>query len=108
MKKVAVMLLGITVFSLYSCSKKEPVVEFTNTTMRTWFDTYCKSCHQSGGSASKDWKYDAADFNNTIKKYIGDIKKEVADKKSMPEGQTLSASELQKFVDWYNAGYPVN
>lgn len=98
----------ISCLGTYSCSKKEPVVEFTNTTMRPWFDTYCKSCHQSGGSADNKWKYDAADFNNTVKKYISSIKKEVADKKTMPEGQTLSASELQKFNDWYNAGYPVN
>lgn len=90
-----------------SCTKKEPVVEFTHTTMRPWFDTYCKSCHASGGSNSGDWKYNSADFNNTVKKYISDIKRTVVDKKSMPQGTTLSATELQKFVDWYNAGYPV-
>lgn len=90
-----------------SCTKKEPVVEFTHTTMRPWFDTYCKSCHASGGSNASDWKYDSGDFNNTVKKYISDIKRTVADNKSMPKGTTLSSAELQKFVDWYNAGYPV-
>lgn len=108
MKKITLALLVVSAMGIYSCTKKEPVVEFTNTTMRAWFDTYCKSCHQSGGSAAKNWKYDGSDFNNTIKKYISDIKKEVVDKKSMPEGQTLSTAELQKFIDWYNAGYPVN
>ncbi len=95
-------------FLLFSCNKTEPNVAFTHTTMKPWFDTYCNSCHASGGSAAKEWKYDSNDFNNTIKNHISSIHSTVATQKSMPQGSTLSAVELQKFVDWYNAGYPIN
>ena len=91
---------------LVGCNKKEAVVPFTHATMKPWFDTHCKNCHADGGSAIKDWEYDSDDFNNTIKKYISDIHHEVAVSKSMPPNG-LNASDLQAFVDWYNAGYPI-
>jgi cytochrome c5 len=76
--------------------------------MKPWFDTYCKSCHASGGSAANKWKYDSDDFNNTIKNQISSIHSTVVIQKSMPQGINLSAAELQKLIDWYNAGYPIN
>lgn len=76
--------------------------------MKPWFDSYCASCHATGTSAANKWLYDASDFNNTVKKHISSIHSEVVTKKSMPQGINLSAVELQKFVDWYAAGYPLN
>lgn len=108
MKKMSLVVCLSIALGIGSCTKKEPVVPFTHATMKPWFDTYCLSCHGSGKSDADAWEYNSNDFNNCIKKYIGDIKKEVVDKKSMPKGNSLSASELQVFIDWYNAGYPIN
>ena len=43
-----------------------------------------------------------------LKNSIHDIYETVYVKKSMPQGTSLSASDLQAFKSWYDAGYPSN
>ncbi len=106
MKYILILFVFVSFGFIFSSCKKEPKAEFKHAAMKPWFDTHCKSCHGKGGSAVLKWKYDSDDFNNTIKNKMDDIHKEVAVNKSMPPNG-ITAAELQKFVDWYNAGYPI-
>lgn len=88
-----------------SCKKSSNVV-FEHATMKPWFDKYCASCHASGKSNAGDWKYDAADYDGTIKNKISKIYQTVYTNKTMPKGTTLSQTDLDAFKSWYDGGYP--
>lgn len=116
--KVKVFLKGLTVLTVIgliisSCSSSSDTVTpsttgtaFTEATMKPWFDTYCASCHASGKSNYKDWLYNPANYETSIKANISKLYSEVYTRKSMPEGTKLSTAELAKFKTWYDAGYP--
>lgn len=113
LKKISITVFAITLgISIISSCKKTTTstskVAFTNATMKPWFDTYCASCHASGKSDSGKWLYDPADYDGSIKAEISTLYREVYTKKSMPEGTSLSTSELAKFKNWYDAGYTAN
>lgn len=90
------------------CKKSSTGVAFTNTEIKSLFDTHCASCHASGKSNSNDWFYDPSDYDGSIKGEISDLYAEVFTRRSMPIGRTLSADELSKFKAWYDRGYPAN
>jgi uncharacterized membrane protein len=93
-----------------ACQKNDSTAKtaFTNASVKPIFDTKCATCHAASGSNSGSWLYDPADYNASIKNSIQKIYETVYIKKTMPQGSSLSASELQAFKSWYDAGYPSN
>lgn len=93
-----------------SCQKTSNTdkIAFTNTSVKTIFDTKCASCHNASGSNSGAWLYDPSDYTTSIKNRIQKLYETVYVKKSMPQGASLSAADLQAFKSWYDAGYPSN
>jgi cytochrome c5 len=104
--KIIALLLIIIVANLIACKKADKIA-FTNIKAKPWFDTYCASCHASGKSDSKKWLFDPTDFNSSIKDEMPKMHSLVAIQKTMPPSG-MSATELQVFLDWYNAGFPAN
>ncbi len=107
-RNLIIVSIAFIVISIAACKKSCTKVAFTHATMKPWFDTYCASCHASGKSNAGKWLYDPADFTCTIKNNMDNIHSEVAVKKTMPPGGSMTTAELQKFIDWYNAGFPIN
>lgn len=101
-----ILLLSSSAVLMFASSCKKDKTAFTNSTMKPWFDSYCKSCHGSGGANSGDWKYDPTDYSSSIKSKISDIYRVVYTQKTMPQGTTLTQAELDKFKSWYDSGYP--
>jgi mono/diheme cytochrome c family protein len=91
-----------------SCKKNTEKVNFTNSKVKSIFDSRCASCHASGKSNSREWLYDPSDYNGSIKNNINDLYETVYQRKSMPKGSALSSDELSSFKSWYDAGYPAN
>lgn len=105
--------IAFSILALFaSCSKDSSTtlttsaVAFEHATAKPIFDKYCTSCHASGKSNAKDWLYNAADYNTSIKGYISTIYNDVYTKKSMPQGASLTTAELASFKSWYDSGYP--
>lgn len=86
-----------------SCSKSG--VAFEHPTMKPFFDTKCASCHGSGGVAVSSWKYDAKDYEGSIKTHADHIYEQVYMTKSMPPSG-LDSIQLVAFKNWYDSGYP--
>jgi len=104
-------LLSIGIAGLLgSCQKNasSEKIAFTNASVKPIFEAKCASCHSASGSNSGVWLYDASDYNSSIKSPISKLYRSVYTDKSMPRGTSLSASELQAFKTWYDAGYPAN
>jgi mono/diheme cytochrome c family protein len=112
--KTVILSLSILISAMVvtSCKKTATATTtgtaFTHATMKPWFDSYCASCHASGKSDSGKWLYNPNDYENSIKASISSLYRTIYSQKSMPQGQTLSASELASFKTWYDAGYPTN
>jgi mono/diheme cytochrome c family protein len=104
---IFLLFLGICIAAV-GCKKSSSGVAFTNAEVKPIFDSYCSSCHASGGKNSGDWKYDATDYDGSIKGEISKLYSTVYSRRSMPVGRSLSADELSKFKAWYDKGYPAN
>lgn len=97
---------AILVVAFASCKKSSSTAAFEHSTMKPWFDNYCASCHASGKANASNWKYDATDYDNSIKGKISKIYSTVYTNKSMPQGSTVSTTDMAAFKSWYDAGYP--
>jgi hypothetical protein len=94
-----------------SCSKQHEAgpmnIAFEHATMRPWFDTNCASCHATGKSNYLAWHYNSADYEASFDDHeIHHIYEKVYVEKSMPKDKLLSDSEMKKFKDWFEAGFP--
>ena len=110
----AMMLVAIIVSSCVNAGDVTPASTTTTTTttvfehaiMKPWFDTYCASCHATGKSNARDWLYNPANYESSIKGVITNLRSQVVTLRAMPQGISLSAAELNKFKTWYDAGFP--
>jgi len=112
MKKVIFLVLaGILVMpAIISCSKKDnttPDSEKYFPTVKTIISNNCMTCHNSTGTwAGRPTKFDT---DADISALAGAIKSAVADpvtitNKRMPQGGSLSASDIDVIVKWFNKG----
>jgi hypothetical protein len=107
LKLLAIALLLVTTLIITnSCGNQVDKISFTHPTMKPWFDSKCASCHASGASAASKWKYDASDYDGSIKTHIDHIYQVVYTDKIMPPPSGLDSTNLANFKAWYDAGYP--
>lgn len=103
--RTILLISGMTLLmGIISCKKDKTA--FEHSVMKPWFDSNCNTCHGKGKSNAADWQYDASDYNKSIKANIDNLYKVVYTNKTMPQGSTLNQTELDKFKNWYDAGYP--
>ena len=110
----AMMLVAVIVSSCVNAGDVTPASTTTTTTttvfehaiMKPWFDTYCASCHATGKSNARDWLYNPANYESSIKGVITNLRSQVVTLRAMPQGISLSATELNKFKTWYDTGFP--
>jgi len=103
---LAVACLATTI--LVSSCRKKPKCDGTNSTynsnIKTIIDSHCTnpSCHGSG-SPNGDFR-----TYNGIKPKLtsGAFKEQVLDKRTMPQGSSLSKDELSKIACWSDHDYP--
>ena len=100
----------LTVFTVISCKKDnapDPNSEVYFPKVKTIISNNCLSCHSSSGTwAGRPTKFDT-DLDITTLSVA--IKSAVADpvtitNKRMPQGGTLSASDIDIIVKWFNKG----
>ena len=101
----------LTVFTVVSCKKDNVTPDPNNQTyfpkVKTIIANNCLSCHISTGTwAGRPTKFDT-DLDITTA--YSAIKRAVADpvtitNKRMPQGGTLSASDIDIIVKWFNKG----
>jgi uncharacterized membrane protein len=112
MRKIMFFVLaGILVMpTIISCSKKDnstPDGEKYFPTVKTIITSNCMTCHNSSGTwAGRPTKFDT---DADISAAAGAIKSAVADpvtitNKRMPQGGSLSASDIDVIVKWFNKG----
>lgn len=112
MKKVIFLVLFTVIFILtvVSCGKKDnptPDNEKYFPTVKTIISNNCMTCHNSNGTwAGRPTKFDT---DEDILALAGAIKRAVADpvtitNKRMPQGGSLSASDINVIVKWFNKG----
>lgn len=104
------IVINILLVIISACQKNDSTTKtpFTNAAVKSIFDSKCASCHAASGFNPGAWLYDPTDYNTSIKNSIKKIYETVYLEKSMPQGTSLSASDLQVFKSWYDAGYPSN
>jgi uncharacterized membrane protein len=110
-KTIFLVFAGILVISaIISCSKKDnstPDSEKYFPTVKTIITSNCMTCHNSSGTwAGRPTKFDT---DADISSLSGAIKRAVADpvsitNKRMPQGGSLSASDIDVIVKWFNKG----
>jgi len=113
MKKVTFSFIaGILVLSIIiSCNKNDnspqPGSDKYFPTVKTIISNNCMTCHNSSGTwAGRPTKFDT---DSDISSLYSAIKRAVADpvtitNKRMPQGGSLSASDIDIIVKWFNKG----
>ncbi len=99
----------LAIFTISSCKKENNQAASANyfPKVRAIISNNCLTCHSSSGSwAGRPTKFDSD--SDITSNYIA-IKRAVADpvtitNKRMPQGGTLSASDIEIIVQWFNKG----
>jgi uncharacterized membrane protein len=112
MKKITLLIFSVSLLAT-SCTfeKAAPLpvgctnTMFFSTDIKPLFDTYCITCHFSGGSGPGDFSLYA-----DIKTYSETIKYRVFVSKDMPQAGSpqLSQDDLNKLKCWLDQGAPNN
>lgn len=91
-------------------SDKTPLAELVtyNKDVKPIIDTNCISCHAAGGSASFQPWTSYNQVKNNIDNIINRINRPIGDPQKMPQGGSLSPSQIEIITKWKADGLTEN
>jgi uncharacterized membrane protein len=91
-------------------SDKTPIVELVtyNKDVKPVIDANCISCHSAGGAASFQPWTSYNQVKNNIDKIIDRINRPIGDPQKMPQGGSLSPSQIAIITNWKADGLTEN
>lgn len=106
----AIVLIACESRTYEEISDKTPVAELVtyNKDVKPIIDANCISCHSAGGSASFQPWTNYSQVKNNIDNIINRISKPIGDPLKMPQGGSLSPSQISIITKWKTDGLSEN